>query len=222
MQSAHTESSIHSIVFQAVCRLRCAAWCFVPINTDSISVCSQGFLDVWGLHVDLAEVSGRGLSLIEGRVPGRLQELGMDPFWLMRVCRTADRSHFALPEAVPISRVDRTVVFDHQRFPIGTLITCLDRTKVEIPENIWSRAVDFRQKLTGLSKRETDVLELVYEGLTNREVGERVEISPKTIEKHRASIMRKLKIRGIVELIRRMTEASLVPSEDLDPPEKFP
>jgi DNA-binding NarL/FixJ family response regulator len=53
-----------------------------------------------------------------------------------------------------------------------------------------------------LTGRERSVLRLVVEGHTNRQVGEHLRLSPKTIEKHRASLMRKLGITNVTGLVR--------------------
>jgi DNA-binding NarL/FixJ family response regulator len=53
-----------------------------------------------------------------------------------------------------------------------------------------------------LTGRERTVLRLVAEGRTNRQVGEYLKLSPKTIEKHRASLMRKLGITNVTGLVR--------------------
>jgi DNA-binding NarL/FixJ family response regulator len=51
-----------------------------------------------------------------------------------------------------------------------------------------------------LSPRELTVFRLVAEGLTNRGVGENMHLSPKTVEKYRASLMQKLKLQSALEL----------------------
>jgi DNA-binding NarL/FixJ family response regulator len=51
-----------------------------------------------------------------------------------------------------------------------------------------------------LSKRELEVLRLVGEGLTNREIAERLFISPKTAEHHVGRIYGKLQLRTRTEL----------------------
>jgi RNA polymerase sigma factor (sigma-70 family) len=43
-----------------------------------------------------------------------------------------------------------------------------------------------------LTPRERDVLKLVATGLTNREIGERLGVSPRTIDAHLRSIYRKI------------------------------
>lgn len=57
------------------------------------------------------------------------------------------------------------------------------------------------QRWSALTCRERVVLRLVAEGCTNREVGEQLRLSPKTIEKHRASLMRKLGVSNAAGLV---------------------
>lgn len=53
-----------------------------------------------------------------------------------------------------------------------------------------------------LTSREREVLQLLSEGKSNKEIASVTGTSPKTIETHRARIMRKLKIGSLAELIR--------------------
>lgn len=52
-----------------------------------------------------------------------------------------------------------------------------------------------------LTARERSVLKLIAEGRTNRQVGQYLNLSPKTIEKYRASMMHKLNIANLTELV---------------------
>jgi DNA-binding CsgD family transcriptional regulator/tetratricopeptide (TPR) repeat protein len=52
----------------------------------------------------------------------------------------------------------------------------------------------------GVTSREVDVLTLVAEGLTNQELGARLHLSPRTVEKHVASLLAKTGCRGRVQL----------------------
>ena len=56
--------------------------------------------------------------------------------------------------------------------------------------------------LAGLSPREREVMDLLVQGLHNRDVAERLAISPRTVEVHKARIMAKLGARGLADLIR--------------------
>ncbi|MFD1544305.1 response regulator transcription factor, partial [Nonomuraea guangzhouensis] len=55
-----------------------------------------------------------------------------------------------------------------------------------------------------LTARERQVAELVSQGLTNREVAERLHLSQKTVETHVARIFSKFDVRSRVALTRRM------------------
>lgn len=67
------------------------------------------------------------------------------------------------------------------------------------------RAEDATQSLDRyelLTNREREVLHLAAQGLGNAEVGERLSISPRTAETHRANLLRKLGLRTQTELVR--------------------
>ncbi len=53
-----------------------------------------------------------------------------------------------------------------------------------------------------LSAREREVLTLIAEGLTGKEIAERLYLSPNTVERHRTNIMNKLGLHSLAELIR--------------------
>lgn len=61
-----------------------------------------------------------------------------------------------------------------------------------------------------LTAREQEVLRLLAEGLSSRDVAVRLYISPKTVENHRASIMRKLGIHSAMELVRYAARLGLI------------
>jgi DNA-binding NarL/FixJ family response regulator len=57
-----------------------------------------------------------------------------------------------------------------------------------------------------LSHREREILKLLVEGKSSRQIGELLFISLRTVQNHRASIMRKLKVRGITNLVKYAVE----------------
>ena len=59
-----------------------------------------------------------------------------------------------------------------------------------------------------LTRREREVLEQFTEGASNKEAGRTIGISPRTIEDHRANIMKKLGARNAADLIRIVMTAS--------------
>lgn len=58
----------------------------------------------------------------------------------------------------------------------------------------------------GLTAREVDVLKQLLAGLTNKETGRRLGISPRTVEVHRMRVMEKLSARSAVHLARIVGE----------------
>jgi DNA-binding NarL/FixJ family response regulator len=61
-----------------------------------------------------------------------------------------------------------------------------------------------------LTPREQEVLVLIAEGYSNREIGERLFISPKTVDNHRSNIMQKLGLRSTIELVRYAAKLGLI------------
>lgn len=59
-----------------------------------------------------------------------------------------------------------------------------------------------RQQIRRLSKRELQVVQLVTSGLANKDIAHTLNISVKTIEKHRANASRKLGVNNTAELVR--------------------
>ncbi len=53
-----------------------------------------------------------------------------------------------------------------------------------------------------LTRREQEVALLIADGVTNKEAGRRLGISPRTVEIHRAHIMAKLGARNAADLVR--------------------
>ena len=67
-------------------------------------------------------------------------------------------------------------------------------------------------RLEILTRRERSVLQLVAEGRTNRGAAEFLNLSPKTVEKHRATLMHKLGLRNAAELTLVAVELGLIKS----------
>jgi DNA-binding NarL/FixJ family response regulator len=67
-----------------------------------------------------------------------------------------------------------------------------------------------RDRLQRLTPREREVLALVATGNTNREIAARLGISPRTVESHRESLMKKLALRTVADLTRFALQAGLL------------
>ena len=69
-----------------------------------------------------------------------------------------------------------------------------------------------QERFAQLSEREREVLGLIVAGLTNKEIGRALDVSPRTVETHRANLFAKLKAESLAQLIRRY--AGLVDAEN--------
>ena len=65
-----------------------------------------------------------------------------------------------------------------------------------------------RERLAQLTQREREVLDLVVAGRMNREIGEALDISVKTVEAHRAKLMEKLEVASVAELVQAVVSAA--------------
>ena len=61
-----------------------------------------------------------------------------------------------------------------------------------------------------LTEREREVLEAVASGATNREIAERLFLSPHTVKEHTSSLYRKLKVRNRAEAVQRAQRMGLI------------
>jgi two-component system response regulator NreC len=61
-----------------------------------------------------------------------------------------------------------------------------------------------------LTEREREVLTLIAEGMTSREIGEALVVSPKTVDRHRENIMSKLNMHSRVELVKYAIERGMI------------
>ena len=62
---------------------------------------------------------------------------------------------------------------------------------------------DLQSRFDGLSARQREVMELAVAGLSSKEIGIRLNISPKTVENHRAWVMERIGTRNVADLIRK-------------------
>ena len=63
-----------------------------------------------------------------------------------------------------------------------------------------------RERYAHLSEREREVLGLIVAGLTNKEIGRALDLSPRTVETHRANLFAKLEAESLAQLIRHYAE----------------
>ncbi len=113
---------------------------------------------------------------------------------------------YVLKDALPnqLRQAVRTVVEGQEYFSEETSSKLSDALRTEIAHE------RKRSSLGALTSREQEVLQLVANGSTSKEIGASLNISPRTVESHRENIMRKLDIRSIAQLTRFAIEVGLV------------
>jgi FixJ family two-component response regulator len=75
------------------------------------------------------------------------------------------------------------------------------------------RMIEARDRIARLSNREREVLDWLTEGSSNKTIARELEISPRTVEIHRANMMTKLGARHAAEAVRLRLEAKLGPGD---------
>lgn len=62
-----------------------------------------------------------------------------------------------------------------------------------------------------ITPRQQEILKMVAMGHTNREIGESLAISVRTVEVHRFNLMRRLNVRNVAQLLRQALQQGLLP-----------
>ncbi len=111
--------------------------------------------------------------------------------------------HGDVPMAVEAMKAG-AVDFIEKPFADTTIIDAIyraaDRLESHIPET--ESAEEVRKKVETLSERERQVLVAVVAGQPNKSIAFNLDISPRTVEVHRANVMGKMKARSLPELVR--------------------
>ncbi|MFA5252448.1 MAG: response regulator transcription factor [Phycisphaerae bacterium] len=76
-----------------------------------------------------------------------------------------------------------------------------------------SKSDEEKSVFSVLSEREREVLQLLAEGKTTKQIAKRLHISPKTVEAHRLRIMERLKIDNVAQLTKYAIQEGLTEAE---------
>jgi NarL family two-component system response regulator LiaR len=68
-----------------------------------------------------------------------------------------------------------------------------------------------RQEELGITRRELEILQLIAEGLSNREIAERLYVSENTVKTHSGRVFEKLNAKRRTQAVQRGKEAGLIP-----------
>lgn len=95
-------------------------------------------------------------------------------------------------------------------------VALLEAVQAAVRSHVQSRQRDAasreaRERFATLSPREREVLGLVVAGLTNKEIGRALAVSPRTVETHRAHLSDKLQVQTLAQMIRQYAELVELP-----------
>jgi len=81
----------------------------------------------------------------------------------------------------------------------------------EVTSRLWNRDGELSKESSGLTDRQQEILQLIVEGRSNKEIADILHVSIKTVEFHRSRIMIKLKAKSAAELTKVAIQQGLIP-----------
>lgn len=170
----------------------------------TVGLRSETFSSAAGFFRDFAP-NGPGCLILDVRMPGTS---GLDLFEEL-VARGEGMPVIFITAYADVAMAVRAmksgaVEFVEKPFNRQTL---LDKVQRAIKDDVNRRSrlaasEMVRAKLKALTEKEREVLELIKDGRPNKEMANRLEISPRAVEMRRSSLMRKLGARTLAELLR--------------------
>lgn len=143
----------------------------------------------------------------DGGVPQVLARLGRMGIWLPVIAVDEQPIPGRIVDAVKAGALDYLPLpLDEHRFA-----RCLERIAKEA-ETFGAarrRMFEARDRIALLSAREREVLDWLAEGCSNKVIARELDISPRTVEIHRANMMNKLGAKHAAEAVRLRLEAEL-------------
>lgn len=177
---------------------------------ESVGLQAQAYHQADAFLASLEQLDGPACAVLDLRMPGLSGIEVMERL----VARRPDvpiiflSAHGDVPSAV---RAMKLGAFDFLQKPFNPqqFLECINRARQLAVERHgeWLKRRDYDQSLARLSAREREVVELMLDGGSSKEIGRKLDISPKTVDVHRANILRKLEVANARELTSRFRAA---------------
>ena len=192
-------------------------------DLDAAEQCARE-LATLAVGTDSAALHGEA-RLAGGRVAMATADLGVAAMWLDEARRSFDRAERPLQSAIAALELaeslagagNRAEAVVEARAALGVLTRLGSNPSADraaallrgLGDVARVRSVDTATAVTSLTRREAEVLALIRQGLTNREIGERLFISAKTAEHHVGRVLAKLGVKSRVEAAAVATSANI-------------
>jgi two-component system response regulator FixJ len=170
-------------------RLHESATAFLKVAPDIRNAC---------LVTDLRMPDIDGVELLR-----RLREQGR------RIPAIVITGHGDVPMAVAAMKAG-ALDFIEKPFEDQILIDSIKRAAEEIDKVASNDVQSISSRLATLTEREREVLSGIVAGLPNKTIGYDLDISPRTVEVHRANIMSKMEAKSLAELVRMAIAAGVL------------
>jgi FixJ family two-component response regulator len=147
-------------------------------------------------------------ELLERGVDELVDRLGSAGIWLSIVAASDE------PQVPQIVRAVKQGAFDYLALPVqqeafDRLLARIAAGEAERDLRARRAIVEARTSIAMLSRRERQVLDWLCEGSSNKHIARALDISPRTVEIHRANMMEKLGVQHAAEAVRLQFIAAL-------------
>lgn len=172
-------------------------------------------LDHAGLYAQAFESGSKFLEVLDDLEPGvillDIRMPNMDGLQVLEAMGSRTRIHavLILSSHGDVSTAVRAIHagaldFLEKPFSIGPLVERVRElhSKIETWQNDRHRIAVSQARIATLSEREKEVGRGLAAGLSNKEMARTMQISPRTVEAHRAKLMKKLGVSSVADVVR--------------------
>lgn len=146
-------------------------------------------------------------DIVEGGIAQLLEQLADHGIWIPLVAARENPGVDEVVKAIQAGALDfLTLPLTEEE--LRRMVTHVDNDAGRHAE-ARRRLIDARRRISALSNREREVLDWLSEGCSNKAIARELEISPRTVEIHRANMMDKLGASHAAEAVRLRLEAGL-------------
>lgn len=169
-------------------------------------------IDVVFLDIHMPEINGlEAIKLIKDtnkRIKILVITSNIDPLIINKVIELGANAY--LPKSCDIDDLKKALnSIESNQFYISPVL----KNEIEDISNKLSQKYlnnEFKSSFNALSEREIEVIKMVAKGYNNREIAEKLFLSPLTVKTHRHNILQKLNLNNSAALIRFVTEMGLI------------